>query len=350
MLKSLFIGDPHFQVDNIQDVEIFISKTYDLVQKEKFDFVCILGDLLHTHEKLHSVPLNKSIEFVTSLSNLVDDVIVLVGNHDMYSNQEYLNTNHWMNCLKTIPNVEIVDTVLLKTWKKTLNFIFVPYVYPGKFEAALNACYPESVWKASKCIVAHQEFFNCNMGAIKSVDGDVWSEHYPPVISGHIHNNQRVEPNIYYPGSALQHSFGDTGKNIVAIVTFTQANRFYDLKEVDLGLPRKKIIYSNVKDKIEIPVIKEGEKVRMTISEKQDEFKAFKKSEKYKKLVEKGVKVVFRPEKIDMLVLMDKQQKESTKQTSVYDFDEILKKLVDDANSKFVFEAYDHVVMNKKKK
>lgn len=342
-MQTLFIGDPHFQVDNVQDVEIFVSKTYDLVQKEKFDFVCILGDILHTHEKLHSVPLNKAIDFVSKLSKMVREVILLVGNHDMYSNQEYLNTNHWMNCLKTIPNVDVVDTVKMKTFQNNIRLVFVPYVYPGKFKDALNACLSESEWTTSKCIIAHQEFYNCNMGAIKSVDGDVWSENYPPVISGHIHNNQKVEPNIYYPGSALQHSFGDTGKNIVAIVTFSQQNRAYDLKEVDLGLPRKKIIYAGVKDKIEIPIIKEGEKVRMTISGKQDEFKAFKKSEKYKKLVDKGVKVVFRPDKIDTLC----------SSSSVYsncnssDFDLILKKLVDDANSKYVFDAYQSVIKQK---
>jgi hypothetical protein len=259
----------------------------------------------------------------------------------MYSNQEYLNTNHWMNCLKPIPNVDVIDTAKIKTYSG-IDLVFVPYVYPGKFKEALNTCLPEMSWKTSKCIIAHQEFYNCTMGAIKSVDGDVWSDDYPPVISGHIHANQKVDPNIYYPGSALQHSFGDTGKNIVAIVTFTQQDRFYTLKEIDLGLPRKKIIYTNVKDKIDIPVVKEGEKVRMTISGKQDEFKAFKKSEKYKKLVNHGIKVVFRPDKIDELP--------SLAQEKVYgsnDFDEILKKLVDQANSKFVFEAYDYVIRQK---
>jgi len=343
MLSTLFIGDPHFQVDNIQDVEIFISKVYSLVDAKKYDFVCILGDLLHTHEKIHSVPMNKAIEFVTKLATMTKDVILLVGNHDMYSNQEYLNTNHWMNCLKSIPRVHVIDTVT-KLCFKNMDLVFVPYVYPGKFKLALDSMLAD--WSSCKCIVAHQEFFGCSMGAIKSVDGDVWSEHYPPVISGHIHNNQMIEPNIYYPGSALQHSFGDTGKNIVAGVTFEEKSRFYILEEIDLDLPRKKIIYSNVKDKIVIPVVKQGERVRMTISGNQDEFKAFKKSENYKKLLNSGIKVVFRPEKLDIA-----SNCAATKDDiCVSDFGNILKKMVEDTKCSYVYSAYEMVVNDKEMK
>ena len=116
-------------------------------------------------------------------------------------------------------------------------------------------------------------------------------------------------------------------------------DRFYKLEEIDLDLPRKKIIYANVKDKIEVPVIKEGEKVRITISGNQDEFKSFKKSEKYKKLVETGVKVVFRPEKIEM--------KEVSSDVQVSDFDKILKEMVDNTNSIYVRKAYEKVINDK---
>jgi len=343
MLSTLFIGDPHFQVDNIQDVEVFMSKVYTLLQAKNFDFVCILGDMLHTHEKIHSVPMNKAIEFVVALVTMTENVILLVGNHDMYSNQEYLNTNHWMNCLKSIPRVHVIDNVTKLSFHD-MDFVFVPYVYPGKFKLALDSMLAD--WPSCKCVIAHQEFYGCSMGAIKSVDGDVWSEHYPPVISGHIHNNQKIEPNIYYPGSALQHSFGDTGKNIVAAVTFDPSDRFYKLDEIDLDLPRKKIIYSNVKDKITIPDVKQGDRVRMTISGNQDEFKAFKKSENYKKLVSGGIKVVFRPEKLDLAGNRAVKDEE----VCVSDFGNILKKMVEDTKCPHVYSAYEMVVNDKEMK
>lgn len=46
--KVLCIGDPHFKVSNIQEIELFIEKCVELVKETKPDLVCVLGDLLHT--------------------------------------------------------------------------------------------------------------------------------------------------------------------------------------------------------------------------------------------------------------------------------------------------------------
>ena len=76
----------------------------------------------------------------------------------------------------------------------------------------------------------------CHFGAIYSEKGDAWNSTYPPIISGHIHSRQLLRDNkkiyippckisnsleleygdVYYPGSMLQHSFGDTGDNVVS--------------------------------------------------------------------------------------------------------------------------------------
>jgi hypothetical protein len=45
------------------------------------------------------------------------------------------------------------------------------------------------------------------MGAILSEKGDPWSSENPPIISGHIHDEQKVGTNIWYPGSAMQHGY-----------------------------------------------------------------------------------------------------------------------------------------------
>ena len=58
------------------------------------------------------------------------------------------------------------------------------------------------------------------MGAIISVEGDKWSLKFPNVISGHIHERQIPQKNIYYPGSAMQHAFGESKKNIIAHLNF----------------------------------------------------------------------------------------------------------------------------------
>jgi len=80
-MSCLVIGDPHFQVNNvIQSIEL-TNKIVALTKKAKFDFVVILGDILHSHEKLHIEPFNTAVKFITSISEQAP-VYVLIGNHD----------------------------------------------------------------------------------------------------------------------------------------------------------------------------------------------------------------------------------------------------------------------------
>ena len=108
--KFLVIGDPHFKTSNVPDTEDFIEKTISLAKKEVPDFVIILGDVLHEHERLHTIPLNIAYNFIKAMASLAKTYI-LVGNHDMINNQQFLNDNHWLGAMKQWKNVYIVDTV-----------------------------------------------------------------------------------------------------------------------------------------------------------------------------------------------------------------------------------------------
>ena len=99
---------------------------------------------------------------------------ILVGNHDYISNTQFLTTNHWMNAMKEWKNVVIVDKVIQQNIND-LSFVFVPYVFPGRFQEALNTIHIDGINKIS-CIFAHQEFKGCKLGAILSDIGDVWDE------------------------------------------------------------------------------------------------------------------------------------------------------------------------------
>jgi DNA repair exonuclease SbcCD nuclease subunit len=211
MINVIAIGDQHFKVSNIKEVNLFIEKITFLIKEKKPDFVVLLGDLLDTHERLHITPLNKAYELIDNIRKICK-TYVLVGNHDMENNSVYLNDKHWLNSLKQWDNVTIVDKVI-----KENNFIFVPYVFVGRFEEALNTLNED--WKNNiNCIFAHQEFKGCKMGAFDSIDGDIWDINNPNVISGHIHSNQTPQKNIYYPGSSLPVAFGESAKNIIGYV------------------------------------------------------------------------------------------------------------------------------------
>lgn len=530
-LTVVAVGDPHFQTTNIPEVNMFIDRLEALCKDVKPDLIVILGDLLHTHERLHVTPYNKALEFVTRMRN-ISDTIVLVGNHDMcfakntpiimldgtvkysqdinvgdilmgddntprnvlnltrgqakmydiiqlgadsytvtenhllclkilfpteiywnvienlwtaewvtsefviktknfsvqdettkeevkiiaekfletariigiskinisvsdflklpekiknklfgYSNtdeffikvlpsgetefygwetdgnhmfllrdgtvvhncnnQQFLSTEHWMNPMKEWGGVQIVDTVYHRDIKG-YHLVFCPYVYPGRFQEALNT--DQRDWKDADCIFAHQEFYGCKMGAIVSVEGDQWDAKFPKVISGHIHSKQNIGENVYYCGSSMQHAFGESEKNVIPILRFKGEG--YELEEIDLALPRKRIVYTDVQniESIKIPEVLSdgtGDKVKITISGVYDEFKAFKKTKKYRELVKTGTKVVFKPKKVT------NEEKEQDPEVNETDFTKILNVLVMNERNSFLYQAYELIVNSK---
>lgn len=339
-MNIIFIGDPHIKSDNIPDSDVLINEIVNKIGEYKPSICIIGGDVMHYHEKIYTVPLNKSYEFVRRCSQLVPTYL-LVGNHDMINNQQFLTTNHWMNGMKTWKeDVHIIDTV------KHLeidgyNIILCPYVYPGRFQEALNTV-QEVDWKGVDCIFAHQEFKGCKMGAITSIDGDEWNLEYPQVVSGHIHSKQRPQENIFYPGSSQQIAFGESDKNIIANVKFSYKG--VEIEELELNLPKKKIISVDI-SKIDNLKLKENEneKIRLTVTGDYDEFKTFKKTEQHKKLIEKGVKVVFRHKK-------NKKNEVKEELKDVTDFNNILNNLVNNSKNVNLIRAYEFVVNNKKLK
>jgi DNA repair exonuclease SbcCD nuclease subunit len=335
-VKILFIGDPHIQVKNIPEVEIFMERLINLATKREPDLIIIAGDLLHTHERLHTLALNKAYEMVNDM-RLIAKTYVLVGNHDYIQNQQFLTQNHWMTGLKEWKNTVIVDKVLSETIRGE-KFIFVPYVPPGRFEEALQTFHGE--WRDASCIFAHQEFAGCKMGAIVSVEGDKWPLDNPHVISGHIHSKQSPQPNIYYSGSAMQHAFGESEKNIIACLTFDGG--LHENDEVDLQLPRKRIVYMDVEDIEDYSTPDTKDTIKVTVSGSYEQFKALKCTKKYKDMLKEGTKVVFKPKKL----IHEKIAHETTKGEG--GFRSILSRLVLEEKSPYLNQAYELIVNERK--
>jgi len=252
-----------------------------------------------------------------------------------------------MNGMKEWGNTVIVDKIVSETIKG-VKFIFAPYVPPGRFEEALNTF--EGDWRDAYCIFAHQEFAGCKMGSIVSVEGDRWPLTNPHVVSGHIHSKQKPQENIYYSGSAMQHAFGESEKNIIAYLTFEEGVPGYNKEEIDLELPRKKIVYMDVEDICNYSVPDTEDKIKVTVSGSYDQFKALKKTNKYKNILEKGVKVVFKPKKVDI-----KKHKESIKNSCLEEeedvdytnFNNILFNIVNNQKNPYLLQAFELVVNNR---
>jgi predicted phosphodiesterase len=353
----LIIGDMHVKESNIPEVDLFMERILVLAQEKEPDIIVMLGDSLDTFERVHSTALNKACEIIDNLRKIAL-VIHIVGNHDAGSTS-FLTTNHWMNALKEWENVIVVDKVTTHTINK-MTFTFCPYVPVGRFEEALNTL-EEFDWKKSKCIFAHQEFSGFKMGSIVSESGDKWSTSYPPIISGHIHLNQ-TRKNIYYTGSSMQDSFDTSTKNIIAYVTFTHTKEKtkksppYELEEIDLCLPRKKIDHIDIEDvdDYELPDDetdkKLQDKIKVSITGNYQDFKALKKTKKYKDMIKKGVKVVFKPKKIDVGESVSNITKtlDIDKISNETAFSTILGEIIHSQKDSFLYQAYELVVNNKR--
>lgn len=279
------------------------------------------------------------------------------------NNQVFLQNHHWMNAMKEWKNVDVADRVIHKKLNG-VQLVFVPYVPPGRFQHALNTvCTEDMDWKKADCIFAHQEFYGCKMGAIVSVDGDRWPETFPPIVSGHIHSRQQPQKNIYYCGAAMQHAFGESEKNIIPVMTFSpiatkqKTASYYNLEEFDLMLPRKRIVYSDIDSitDVKLPSAESQDKVKLTVTGNYEEFKAFRKTKKYRELVQTGTKVVFKPRKIQQTAADDKRDEKTTDPKSKpiivpldeNDFSKILYGLVVKDKNPLLLQVYESVMNNK---
>ena len=327
------IGDTHFKIDNIFIVDKLIQELINVLNDNKPDIIVLLGDILHDHERLHTIALNKAYYLINKIREIAP-VYILVGNHDMINHDQFLTKQHWMNALKMWDNVIIVDNVIHLS-ESNLNFMFCPYVAPGRFIEALETIKGEFDWKNSSLIFAHQEFKGCKMGAIISEIGDEWDINSPLVVSGHIHSKQRPQENIVYPGSSMQVAYGENEANIVLLINIDEEK--LELEEINLDIPKKRIIYIESSEFDTFTPPNDKDHIKLTIKGSYEDFKTLKKSKKYKLLIKnKNIKISYRHSKVE--------NKYSEKNTSVLNFHDILNKLVKDENNNFLNSTYKKII------
>lgn len=258
-MNILLIGDPHFKINNTKETEVFARETIKYVEKEKdnINFIVILGDVLHTHEKVHLQPLCQATNFIKDLAK-IKNTFVLIGNHDRINNRVFLTEEHGLVGLKNHSNIHIIDKV-----KKFNQFVFVPYVEPGRFQEALDTINFDM--SEIKAIFAHQEFYGTNIKTHISEIGDKWPLENPPVFSGHIHSYQKPQKNIIYTGTPYQINFGE-GEDKALLLLKLKSDDFIT-ERVFLPVIKKRTIHIKAEqlkdlvldDNIEWRIILEGD-------------------------------------------------------------------------------------------
>ena len=298
-VNILVIGDPHFKVSGVPEHDKMCISIIENAKNRKIDLIVILGDILDRHETIHVSPLTRSIKFLGELIKIAP-IYALIGNHDLKNNKQFLSDEHGFTSFKLLHDLyleninDIIKTIsdiispdenldIMKEIAENINkskritfvdkvmslniknqtFIFVPYVPPGRFREALINSIDFNNFDHVSCIFAHQEFKGAQMGAITSVDGDIWSVNDPYIISGHIHDYQNLQENILYVGTPIQHSYGDNPNKTISYFTF-KSNSERTEERINLGLPRKATvrITSDQVDKYVPPV---NSNLRITI-------------------------------------------------------------------------------------
>jgi DNA repair exonuclease SbcCD nuclease subunit len=342
MTRILAIGDPHFQTFHLHRAKEFMSKLDGWISTvPRYDAIVVLGDVLHDHERINSLALNLAVEWLVSLRRWCEEVYVLVGNHDLINNGQFLTTNHWMNALKN--EIRVVDDVV-ETTINEIPVTLVPYVPVGRFREALDLRCPER-WMKSRVIFAHQEFQGAHMGSCVSTEGDEWSSEFPPVISGHIHGKQSLASGIFYPGSAVPVSFAETSERIVCEIIFPGGpTSSFVIKEHCLGLSRliSKNIVSDEWDSMSFSAGDMNHEIKVKIDATPAELKRIKKTKKYKMLKDRNVKIVFHRSRSS--VMAENERIRSVVRTEGPDFQSILENLVEGSGDAAVRTLFNDIL------
>lgn len=323
------VGDIHARVSNIKEIELLGLHLGILIDKAKAEGgkvkVVLLGDLSDTFEKIHITALKAIVKFLTYLSTFGVEIVYVVGNHDAVNNRIFLEDDHAFVGIN-IPNVKIVDKVEMDD----TNLVYCPYVPPGRFAEALETL--GRPIKEARAIFCHQEFRGAKMGAIESKIGDTWAKDMPLVVSGHIHDYDRLAPNVLYVGVPFDHSFGESGDKTVSMFRFTEKG--VTEERIDLGMPKKRT-YTLPISKVVEWTLPENTYARINLVGTLEEHASFKKTKEYNNLL-KIAKVV--PKYTDRVVLAAPSKERRS-------FMEILKKAVEEETSANVKSVFDELAV-----
>ena len=318
-ITTLVIGDPHFQVSNIPEMKLLVINLVKVATVLKPDFIVCLGDILHRHETIHVSPLMHAEFFIENMAMLAP-TFILIGNHDRPNNSTFLTNEHPFNSLKRWSDVTIVDTTLT-TEIKGQKFTFVPYVPTGRFMEALE----KTNYLDSTCIFAHQEFFGAKMGAFKSENGDKWPEEYPLIISGHIHDYDRLQKNIIYVGTPLQSSFGDNLDKTISKFDFSGCA--WEETRIDLGMT-KRVVVTITPSELSLFKPDPNRMTKVIIQGDESELKECLKKEEVKKLKQLGITISYKaiPKSFNGLDILPKKEKYLKRLYDMISHDKIQKK------------------------
>ena len=292
--KVLVIGDLHCKTSNIRDSLILEAKLNKLLVKCPVDAIILLGDIGDYHDRMPLYAWQSIVRIIRAISNHTK-LFILMGNHDMINNKQYLTADHFYNVFKLFEmgnDITVVDKPLIMSLSSE-ELLLMPYVPPGRFLEAIKTTGKEL--KDFTTIFAHQEFFGAQLGAIESRVGDKYPTDGPMVISGHVHgrSNPNGQKNILYMNTPMNTAFGDGNKSTVSIFTFSGRPPPTEML-VNLGMPKKVTLSMDVKSFMKFEMESPDDHYRIKVIDKKIKISKLRQTDKYLEIKQKA-KVLLKP-------------------------------------------------------
>jgi DNA repair exonuclease SbcCD nuclease subunit len=176
----------------------FIQYMIEQAQAENIKTCLFLGDWSHNRSSVSVVTLNYSLQCLRMLSEAFDNVIMILGNHDLYFRDKL--------DMHSIPYVQEFDNIHLITEITTQgDCVFVPWLVGDQWKQIPKIKQPY--------MLCHAEIARFKMNAMVELPdhGGLNSDHFKNqelVISGHFHKRQR-KGKVLYMGNAFPHNYSD---------------------------------------------------------------------------------------------------------------------------------------------
>lgn len=283
--EALVVGDLHITAksnDAINSVEDLLLDILEADKESKIQFVVFLGDTLHEHGQIDLRCKVRAIALFRRIAELVD-VLVLVGNHDIFHNQ-YEGSVH------AFYGVDIANVVFASEplWYRE-HFLVIPYKPKGRWQPTLDSI-PN--WQSAWAIFAHQEFRGAKLeSGLASRDGDTPSVG-PSIISGHIHTYQQLataESYVLYAGTPYATRFGEDDDKAILHCQWDNLGGL-EFKRIPVAAPKKVTLSLDLDQFQQGPAEDVSrETTRVFVNVNDTEFETFRQTDAYAKWLAKGV-------------------------------------------------------------
>lgn len=240
MAKVLCIGDLHIKQDNYNNLNLFTKQILQVVDDENVDIICVMGDTLHSFEKIKLDSINLAFTFFSLLHEKNKKLFLLIGNHDYANNEEFLSSRHAFNSMKLWSNTYVIDTVTEFIFND-LKFVFLPYIKDGRVIEALNMNNLQAPYSNITAFFGHSDFFGSSIQKISKLKSDIWEKNWPLSVNGHLHKYEKCQDNLIFVGTPYQDSYGDTSMKSVSVFSFKK-DCFVE-KRIEILLPKKILLH-----------------------------------------------------------------------------------------------------------